>query len=172
MTEQGSPLAPLAPPPAPRIPIPTAIARFAVRALCDDKGQPDTVLVVIYPWLVFAACFFWRALGAPAPSSQVGELSVTSVQLVTLALILWGAATKLGEGFFVPLAGAVGGAFRAVGSAAGGVLAGVRRYAGGPDRRVGLTEPGSELARPPAAPVPPPPGGDDPLADDETGSRA
>lgn len=150
-TEQGTPLAPITPPaPAPRVRISTAIARFIVRALCDDKGQPDTVLIVIYPWLAFAAAFFWHAIHAPAPSSEVGAIAVTSVQLVTLGLVLWAAALKLGAGVFVPLAEAVAGAFRMVPSAAGKLISSVRSYAGGPDRTVGVTEPGGELARPPA----------------------
>lgn len=134
----------------PPVPARVAIARFIVRSLCDDKGQPDTVLVVMYPWLTFAAFFFWAALKAPAAviDANVSSEAVAAVLMITLALILWAAALKLGEGVFVPLASAVGGAFRSVAGAARGLLSQAREYDGGPDRTVGLIEPGGELARP------------------------
>jgi hypothetical protein len=150
----------MSPPPETAPPVPTrvAIARFIVRSLCDDKGQPDTVLVVMYPWLTFAAYFFWEALNAPAAiiDANVSSEAVAAVLMVTLALILWAAALKLGAGVFVPLASAIGGAFKSVAGATRGVLAQARDYSGGPDRRLGVTDPGGELHREdPEAPLAP-----------------
>lgn len=170
----STPLAPLTDP-VPPVPARVAIARFVVRSLCDSTGQPDTVLIVIYPWLMFAGLFFWRALGIAATPNlaTVSADSVSAVLMITLALILWAAALKLGEGVFVPLAAAVAGAFRALGSAASGVLAKARAYNGGPDRTVGVNDPGGELARPLTEETPdadtdvdPPPMGADPARED------
>lgn len=140
-----------------------SFSRFVVRALCDDTGAPSTVLVVLPLWLVFAAGFFWRALEA---DTSVADSSVYAVQVVTLALILWAAALKLGAGVFVPLAQSVAGAFMRSVNAVGDLWSRTRSYGGGPDRTVGLMDLGGELHRT-ADPRQP-----NPLLDDETGDRA
>lgn len=148
MTTRFTPVDPETPSAAPPRTGPlTALGRFVVRVLCDDTGAPSTARIVLPPWLVFTAFFLRRALGVTGPDDGVAVEAVFSVTAITLALILWAAALKLGPGVFVPLAEAVAGAFHRAVGAASSVWTGVRAYGGGPDRSVGVTDPGGELYR-------------------------
>lgn len=140
-----------------------ATARFIVRALCDDKGQPSTGRILSYPWLAASVYFYPRALQY---DSETATQAVIGWTMVTVVLLLWNAAMKLGISFFVPVAEAVAGAFTKVaGTAKDLILGGMSRYGGGPDRTVGLTDPGGELHRHTANDPRQP----DPFRDDERG---